>query len=319
MNDPTQRRIVGGVLRGAHAELRALFQAPEDEVDAEPALSFHPEPVVIISLVGFFDQPRPIVLAHRGGCALGPENTLAAFDLGLAAGADGIELDVHLSADGIPVVHHDDTLDRTTDTTGAVSARTARDLAEVDAGSRFEAGSAFPFRGRGIGVPTLREVLGRYPAALTTIELKVDTAALGEAVVRDVINAGAVSRVCIAGYGTRAAHAARTALPDLACSACLPEVRAALYRSWVWWPPGRVRYGGFQVPEISGRHRIVSRRFVRYAHSAGLKVHVWVVDDEHDMERLLAWGVDGLITDYPALAVQVRQRWLSGRSAGHRV
>jgi glycerophosphoryl diester phosphodiesterase len=266
--------------------------------------------------VSVFDQSRPVVLAHRGGCALGPENTVAAFDLGLAAGADGIELDVHLSADGVPVVHHDETLDRTTDATGAVAARTARDLAGVDAGFRFESHNAFPFRGRGIGVPTLREVFERYPTALTTIELKVDTPALGEAVAREVIRAGALSRVCIAGYGVHAAQAARAGLPGVACSACLPEVRAALYRSWVWWPPGNVRYGGFQVPETSGRHRIVSRRFVRYAHSAGLKVHVWVVDDEGDMERLLGWGVDGLITDYPGLAVQVRDRWLGMAASG---
>jgi glycerophosphoryl diester phosphodiesterase len=263
--------------------------------------------------VSVFDQSRPVVLAHRGGCALGPENTIAAFDLGLAAGADGIELDVHLSADGVPVVHHDDTLDRTTDSTGAVSARTARQLAGVDAGWRFETGTVFPFRGRGVGVPTLREVLERYPTALVTIEMKVDTPVLGEAVARDVVLAGAASRVCIAGYGVRAARAARAALPGVACSACLPEVRGALYKSWVRWPSGRVRYGGFQVPEVSGRHRIVSRRFLRYAHSAGLKVHVWVVNDEGDMERLLDWGVDGLITDYPALAVRVRERWLSSR------
>ena len=107
---------------------------------------------------------RPLVFAHRGGCALGPENTIAAFDRGLAAGADGFELDVHLSADGIVVVCHDDTLERTTGAVGPVRARTAAELARVDAGHRFvDAAGGFPFRGRGIGVPTLRDVLERYP------------------------------------------------------------------------------------------------------------------------------------------------------------
>ena len=119
---------------------------------------------IALTAVPFFDRRRPRIYAHRGGCALGPENTIAAFDLGLAAGADGLELDVRLSADGIPVVVHDATLDRTTDASGPVSARTAEELARVDAGCRFtDDAGGFPFRGRGIGVPALVDVLRRYP------------------------------------------------------------------------------------------------------------------------------------------------------------
>src|SRR4030095_4189244 len=88
-------------------------------------------------LVTFFGYSRPLVFAHRGGCVLGPENTLAAFDLGMAAGADGLEFDVHLSSDGIPVVHHDATLERTTNALGPIAARTAAELARVDAGYHF--------------------------------------------------------------------------------------------------------------------------------------------------------------------------------------
>src|SRR5436190_11368898 len=100
--------------------------------------------------MAFFQRGRPRVFAHRGGSALAPENTLAAFELGLRAGADGFELDVHLSADGVLVVFHDDTLDRTTNATGLVAARTAAELARVDAGWHFrdEHGS-YPFRGQG--------------------------------------------------------------------------------------------------------------------------------------------------------------------------
>src|SRR5687767_14722600 len=98
-----------------------------------------------------FDSSRPLVFAHRGGCALGPENTLAAFDLGLAAGADGLEFDVHLSADDVVVVFHDDTLDRTTQSSGPVRSRTAAELAGVDAGCRFrDARGDYPFRDRGV-------------------------------------------------------------------------------------------------------------------------------------------------------------------------
>src|SRR3954470_20997912 len=102
----------------------------------------------------FFSARRPQVFAHRGGCALGPENTLAAFDLGMAAGADGLELDVHLSRDGVVVVHHDEMLDRTTDGTGILALLTAAELARVDAGCRFVAGGTHPFRIQNVGIPT---------------------------------------------------------------------------------------------------------------------------------------------------------------------
>src|SRR5512144_1621777 len=132
-----------------------------------------------LSIVPFFSS-RPQVFAHRGGCDLGPENTIAAFDIGMSTGADGLELDVHLSADGVVVVHHDKTLDRTTNGSGPIATRTADELARLDAGYRFERGGAYPFRGRGIGVPTLGEVLGRYRGVPTIIEIKVYTAAMGE-------------------------------------------------------------------------------------------------------------------------------------------
>jgi glycerophosphoryl diester phosphodiesterase len=256
--------------------------------------------------VHFFESSRPLVFAHRGGCALGPENTLAAFDLGLAAGADGLEFDVHLSADGVPVVHHDASLDRTTNASGLLAALTASELARVDAGYHFGSGGAFPFRNQGIAVPTLRQVLQRYPEARTIIEMKVDAAALGEAVAREVRRAGAVERVCVAGYGSLSMAAARAALPEMACSASMAEVRIALYRTWAGWPPRAGRYGGYQVPEIVGRLRIVSPRFIRSAHEAGLKVQVWVVDEETEMTRLLEWGADGLISNRPDVAVRVR-------------
>lgn len=258
----------------------------------------------------FLDRPRPRVYAHRGGCALGPENTIAAFDIGLASGADGLELDVHLSADGVPVVIHDPTLDRTTGATGPVAARTADELARVDAGCRFKDGQGRPsFRGRGIGVPTLAEVLGRYPEVPLIIEIKVDTEDCGARVARAVSAAGASDRVCLAGFGRRSARGARQTLPATATSACHAEVRAALHRSWVGWPVGRPPFQAYQVPERAGWLRVVSRRFIRRAHRSGCVVEVWVVDEPAGMERLLAWGVDGLISDRPDVAARVRDAW----------
>lgn len=254
-----------------------------------------------------------MVFAHRGGCALGPENTIAAFDLGLAAGADGLELDVHLSADGVVVVHHDDLLDRCTDATGPIAECTADELARVDAGCRFVSGSgAASFKGRGIGVPTLRDVLRRYAGVPTIIEMKVDSEEMGRALAAEIRASDAVDWTCAAGFGCRATRAVRALLPAVATTACHSEVRLALYRSWVGYPMRRPPFGGYQVPERAGVHRIVSRRFLRHAHRAGLKVQVWTVDEASDMRRLLEWGVDALITNCPDVAVSVRDDMLRG-------
>lgn len=240
----------------------------------------------------FFDSDRPLVFAHRGGMALGPENTIQTFDAGMKTGADGLELDVHLSADGVVVVHHDRTLDRTTTGSGPVAAKTAAELAALN-------------------VPTLPDVLQRYPDARVIVEMKEDSAALGYAVARDVKAAGAVDRVCAAGFGTSAVCAARAVLPEMASSASHAEVWRALRRTWCRWPLRRCTWLGYQVPETAGRLRVVTPRFVRYAHEAGLRVQVWTVDTEAEMRRLLDWGVDALISNRPDLAVRVRDDWMS--------
>ena len=106
----------------------------------------------------------------------------------------------------------------------------------------------------------------------------------------------------------------RTLAPEIATSAARFEVRMALYRSWLYLSPGRVPYRAFQVPEVNGNTRVVSPRFVRLAHTAGLRVQVWTVDDPDDMRRLLSWGVDGIITDRPDVAVEVVRDWCSRQS-----
>jgi glycerophosphoryl diester phosphodiesterase len=238
----------------------------------------------------FFTSSRPLVFAHRGGGALAPENTMDAFANGMSLGADGIELDVHLSRDGVVVAHHDATVDRTTAGRGAVAALTAAELARLN-------------------VPALGDVLARFRDPRVIIELKVNSVELAAAVVDVVRRADAVDRVCLGSFGLRVLRAARAIEPALATSAAREEVRWALYRSWVGWPSRRASYAGFQVPEFSGTTRIVSRRFVELAHHAGLGVQVWTVDREDDARRLLGWGVDALITDRPdALVPLVRAR-----------
>jgi glycerophosphoryl diester phosphodiesterase len=236
----------------------------------------------------FFTSSRPLVFAHRGGSALAPENTMAAFANGLAHGADGLELDVRLSGDGSVVVHHDATVDRTTSGAGAVAAMSQAELARLD-------------------VPALADVLREFPDARVIVELKVNERELATAAVDVIRRANAVGRVCLGSFGQRVLNAARSLEPAIATSACREEVRWALYRSWVRRPSYRVPYAGFQVPECSGATRIVSKRFIEMAHRANLVVQVWTVDDEKDARRLLSWGVDALITDRPDLITGVVQ------------
>lgn len=259
---------------------------------------------------------RRLVYAHRGGAALAPENTIAAFDNGLALGADGLEFDVRLSRDGVPVVHHDPTLERTTSGRGDLAAFTADELGRLDAGYHFARDGAFPFRGQAIGVPRLEEVVRRYPDAQLIIEMKGDSAALGAAVADVVTKAGAVERALLASFAPRTVMAARRASPDVRTGASTPEARAALMRSWFGLPPARPPYHGFQVPERAGWLRVITPRFVRTVTRAGLSVAVWVVNDEADMRRLLDWGVTGLVTDRPDTAVQVLRDRLRTQGSG---
>ena len=232
----------------------------------------------------FFRSSRPLVFAHRGGSALAPENTMAAFANGLALGADGVELDVHLSRDGRVVVHHDRTLDRTTALRGPIAARDAAELAAA-------------------GVPMLVDVLAADRDARVIVELKVNHRELARAVVDVVRAADAIGRVCVGSFGLRALRAVRALEPALATSAAREEVRWALYRSWVRWPAAGVGYQGFQVPEFAGATRVVSPNFVACAHRGELAVQVWTVNREDDARRLLDWGVDALITDRPDIIV----------------
>lgn len=256
---------------------------------------------------------RPLVYAHRGGSALRPENTIASFDHGLSLGADGLEFDVRLSRDGVVVVHHDATLERTTNGRGSLASCSAEELGHVDAGHWFTPvdknrakgsdAASYPYRGQGHSVPRLQQVLSRYPGVPLIIELKVNDPELARRTIQEIRAAKAIDRVAIGSFGWRVLRAVRAIEPGIPTGASREEVRLALYRSWVRWPLGNEAYREFQVPEKSGPTRVVSRNFIKHAHRAGLPVKVWTVNDPADMQRLLEWGVDALISDRPDLAV----------------
>jgi glycerophosphoryl diester phosphodiesterase len=243
------------------------------------------------------DLSARCIVAHRGASGSAPENTVTAFELALQQGADAIELDVRLTADGVPVVLHDSTLDRTTSGRGPLSGVTQAQLQTLDAGARFttDRGKTFPFRDSGVRIPTLAEVLRTIPA--TPILLDVKEPAAQEAVRRILLEEDAVRRCVLASE-----HHAALALfrePPFTVAASGPEI-AVLYRSVLFRRiPGRVSYRTLSVPERYRGLRVPTRGFIAAARGLGCTVHVWTVDDPAVARRLWASGVTGIVTNLP--------------------
>lgn len=247
---------------------------------------------------------RPII-AHRGASGNAPENTLAAFELAVRQGADALELDVRVTKDGAAVVMHDALLDRTTDFTGPVRGRTLAELRMADAGYRFtrDRGQGFPFRGRGVRVPTLAEVLWAFPRIPVIVELKEPE--VQQAVRRVLTEERAVERCLPAAEDGRALELFRDG--PYACGACSADI-AALYWAVAFrrqLPP--VSYRFLSVPV---RHRglpVPTRRFVAAARRIGCPVHVWTVNDAATARRLWARGVAGIVTNVPEVVLAARR------------
>jgi len=252
----------------------------------------------------YLDGPRPRLFAHRGGALEAPENTLEAFAVGLAAGADRLELDVHATSDGEVVVLHDETVDRTTDGSGPVRGKPLGEVRELDAGAGFvgEDGSR-PFLGRGIRIPTLAEVLEAFPGIPLNIEIKQDEPHIEAAVLAVLDRFSARRRVLLAAEHGVVMERIRAAAPDVHSGASVDDLADFARR----WETGeladyRPRGAAFQVPPRAFGKPLVTREFVQLAHRFGVEVHVWTVDEEDEMERLLALGVDGIMTDRPTRA-----------------
>jgi glycerophosphoryl diester phosphodiesterase len=249
----------------------------------------------------FLAEPRPHVFAHRGGAGLRPENTLEAFRHAMALGYRHLETDVRMTRDGALVLFHDATLDRTTDGHGPLAERSLAELRALDAGYHFTSdGVGFPYRGRGLTIPTIDELLA-LEGAFFNIEIKAPGDRVRRAFWDALERHAAHDRVLVAAEHGRIGRAFRKlARGRVATSAASDEAlafwaaaRAGLTR---WLP---IHYDALQLPESYRGLRVVDSRLVSAAHARGLAVHVWTVDEPDAMRRLLALGVDGLMTDRP--------------------
>ena len=240
----------------------------------------------------FLDHPGPIPFAHRGGASEWPENTMAAFEHAVGLGYRYLETDVHVTADGVLVAFHDDVLDRVTDRRGRIEALPWSEVRQA--------------RVDGQGIPLLEELLGTWPEARVNIDPKHD-ASVGP-LVEVLDRTGAHDRVCVAAFSDRRLARVRRLTAGRVCTGTGPvevaRLRAAGYRV----PCGPIAAACAQVPLRWQRMPVVDRRFLDAAHRRSLPVHVWTVDEPAEMERLLDLGVDGIMTDRPAVLKEVLQR-----------
>lgn len=230
---------------------------------------------------------------------------MESFRLALEQGAPYLEMDVHLSADGEPVIIHDNSVSRTTGRRGRVENMTFAELRQLDAGYKFSTdyGRTFPYRGKGLTIPTLDEVLSTFRDTGVTLELKRTRDGVERAVANMLARHGAEKRVIVAAHEHELISRFRDLAPTVATSFSKDEVRDFL---------GRLRSGSltgyrapgvaFQVPEYKGLRRVVSKPVIDAVHELDVEVHVWTVNEPVHIARLLDWGVDGIMTDDPARA-----------------
>ncbi|HEY9470109.1 MAG TPA: glycerophosphodiester phosphodiesterase [Propionibacteriaceae bacterium] len=252
----------------------------------------------------------PINFAHRGGAKVVPENTIEGFREGFALGGGVVECDVHASAEGSIVVIHDAVVDRTTNGSGPVAEKTVPELQSLDAGYRFsdDGGLTFPWRARGVKIPTLEALYQAFPEAPFNIEIKGRRSGIEEAVFRHIEAAGAMERTLVVSdsRGTisrfRKISQGKVATTSSTVELLIYWILHVLHLGALYDPP----FQALQPPEkYKGVLPVVTRRFVRNAHDRGLRVDVWTIDDEPAMRRLLSFGVDGIMTDRPNLLTAV--------------
>jgi glycerophosphoryl diester phosphodiesterase len=259
----------------------------------------------------FLDHPTPIAIAHRGGAEELPENTLPAFDAAVELGYRHLETDAHLSSDGVVFSFHDHVLERVTDRRGRLANVSAAEISAADAAYHFSRdGATYPLRGTGIRVPTMEEVLTRWPGVFVNIDTKSD--AVVEPLVALLQRLDAFDRVCIGSFSDDRLRRVRRLSGGAVCTSMGP---AGITAAWLASRTGRMprlQADCLQVPVRARRLVVVDRRFIEAAQGAGLQVHVWTIDNVGEMAGLLDLGVDAIMTDRPRLLRDVltaRGQW----------
>lgn len=257
------------------------------------------------------DLPYPLVIAHQGGDGLWPGNTMYAFEHAAALGVDVLEMDLHITKDGMLVLMHDETVNRTTDGTGLIEEMTLAEIKTLDAGYDWSTddGGTFPYRGQGVTVPTLEEVFQAFHEYRMIIEIKKTEGSMAAPFCDLIRTYGMQDKVLVASFHNERMEEFRQVCPEVATSSARQETTVFVLLSKAFL--GRLYSPSFyalQVPEKSSNITVMTAQFVRAAHERGLKVEPWTIDDPEQMQLYIDWDVDGIITDRPDLMLEVLGR-----------
>ncbi|HUS62069.1 MAG TPA: glycerophosphodiester phosphodiesterase [Acidimicrobiales bacterium] len=270
-------------------------------------------------------ERRVLAYAHQGGAREAPSSTLYALRKAVEAGAHALELDVHATADGHLVVCHDETVDRTTDGSGAIGSLTLDELRRLDNAYWWVPGEqvvhglgpdAYPLRGRApedreLGIATLREVLEAFPTTILNLDIKATAPAVVpyEQALADLLREyERTDDVIVASFWDTATDAFSFIAPEIPTSMGTLATAAFYQAVQAGESPASTRHVALQVPPQHSGLTIVDERFVTVAHEQGVAVHVWTIDDVAQMEAMVDLDVDGIISDRPTALVDVLRR-----------
>jgi len=250
----------------------------------------------------YLDHPGTQAMAHRGGQGLWPPNTIFAFERALNMGCDILELDIHATKDGHLVVRHDPTVDATSNGSGAIRDLSLAEIKALDAGYRwsYDGDGSFPYRGIGITIPTLQEVLDAFPTTRLNIDIKPRSPSVVPNFCQLLVDYNLCENVLVGSFHDSQLHRFRALCPEVATAAGPGEIKLfyALNRVFLG-DIYQAKAHAFQIPEYIGNLRLISPHFIKSAHNHNIQVHIWTVNEVTDMQRLLSWGADGIITDFP--------------------
>ena len=255
--------------------------------------------------------PRPLAMAHQCGDHVWPGDTLYACERAVALGADILDLDFQLTTDGVPVLIHDETLERTSNGAGRVDAHTLAELKSLDAAYNWspDGGQTFPYRGQGITFTTVEEIFQAFPDQHLNIEIKTETEEAALVFCNLIRDYNMAEQAMAASFADAQMKAFRRYCPEVATAATQNEMIAFFALQTVWL--GSLYSPDFQtvqVPEERFNITILTPGFIASARERGLEAHVWTINEKDDMTRLLALGVDAINTDNPDRLMDVLER-----------
>ena len=254
------------------------------------------------------NERKTLVIAHRGGKAIAPENTIEAFEKARELGVDVLELDIRATKDGEFVVIHDEEVDRTTNGKGLVADFTLEEIQKLDAGYKWtnDDGRTFPFRNKNVRIPTLREVFEKFPDITINIEPKHTEPSPTEPLCRIVSEFDRKDSIIVGSFNKVILKDFRKNCPGIATSASPSEVSNFLGMYKVGLTANyHPKMQALQIPPQLANIQVVDKQFVEAAHKQNLAVHVWTINEVEEMKYLIDIGVDGIMTDYPDRLIEL--------------